>query len=125
MTARRGYSKAFPGGKDRATTGYVLNAIPSGLWKKAQTRARREGRTMRAVLLTLIADWVTSPAADADVVRFDPADLLAASRQVFADFDKQIHGGRAEDVLKHWQALRAAIRAADAEQAQQLEGAAK
>lgn len=40
-------------------------------------------------------------------------ELLAAAKQVAADFDLQIHGGSAVDYMKHWQALVATIAKAE------------
>ena len=41
-------------------------------------------------------------------------DLLCAAKQVYADFEIQIHGGRAEGYLVHRRALKDAIAAVEA-----------
>lgn len=57
---KRGYSKDFivswPTSKQ-----YLLVGIPPALWAKAQSRARRKGLSMRAVLLQLLTDWNQQP----------------------------------------------------------------
>lgn len=40
-------------------------------------------------------------------------DLLTAAKQVWADYDIQIRGGRAHDYMRHWQDLHAAIAKAE------------
>lgn len=46
-------------------------------------------------------------------IRDAAPELLAAAKQLAADFDIQVHGGRAHDHLQHWQALLAAIAKAE------------
>jgi hypothetical protein len=54
---RRGYSKAFP--SDPATAKrYLLDTIPGPLWIAARRRAKREQRSMRAVILQLLTDYI-------------------------------------------------------------------
>lgn len=52
---RRGYSTKFP--KNHASKAYLLDDIPAGLWISARARARREGLSMRALLLHLLTEW--------------------------------------------------------------------
>jgi hypothetical protein len=56
----RGYSKAFRphGGVGKR---YLLDDIPAGLWVTIRTRAKREGVSMRALILQLLTDWVKRP----------------------------------------------------------------
>jgi len=55
--AKRGYSREFTPhgetGKD-----YFLDNVPAGLWLKAKAKAKREGKSMRAAILTLVKAWV-------------------------------------------------------------------
>jgi len=54
MKRTRGYSRAF---KAHGTTGkrYLLGNVPMKLWRAAQIRARRDGLSMRATILHLLA----------------------------------------------------------------------
>jgi hypothetical protein len=57
---KRGYSTAFrPHGKTGKR--YLLDKIPAGLWNEARAKAKREGVSMRALLLQLLQDWVSQP----------------------------------------------------------------
>jgi hypothetical protein len=53
----RGYSRAFP---VRPGTGrrYLLDNIPPRLWRDVRQQARREGVSLRALLLTLLETWL-------------------------------------------------------------------
>jgi hypothetical protein len=55
----RGYSRAFP---VHGETGkrYLLDQIPAGLWAAVRTRCRREGLSIRHLLLRLLTDWIAS-----------------------------------------------------------------
>lgn len=57
MTPKRGYSRDF---KPHGDTGkrYLLDQIPAGLWTAAREKAKREGASMRALLLKLLETWV-------------------------------------------------------------------
>jgi hypothetical protein len=56
-TLRRGYSRAFtPRGQSGRR--YLLDAIPAGLWTAVRARARREGISLRALILQLLTEWV-------------------------------------------------------------------
>jgi hypothetical protein len=53
----RGYSRDFAlNGKPG--TRYLLDSVPLALWTKARAKARREGLSMRALILHLLTDWV-------------------------------------------------------------------
>lgn len=56
---KRGYSRAFRprGGTGRA---YLLDKIPVPLWVAVQEKAKREGVSIRALILTLLQQWVAS-----------------------------------------------------------------
>ena len=57
MAKKRGYSREF---KPHGNTGkrYLLDDIPAGLWTAAREKAKLEGVSMRALLLTLLERWV-------------------------------------------------------------------
>lgn len=59
MAKKRGYSRDF---KPHGDTGkrYLLDKIPAGLWTKARDKAKREGISMRALLLKLLEDWTNA-----------------------------------------------------------------
>jgi hypothetical protein len=54
---KRGYSKDF---KPHGDTGkrYLLDQIPAGLWARVREKAKREGVSLRALILTLLTEWV-------------------------------------------------------------------
>jgi hypothetical protein len=56
-TPKRGYSKAF---RPRGGTGrrYLLDKIPVPLWVAVQEKAKREGVSIRAQILTQLQAWV-------------------------------------------------------------------
>jgi hypothetical protein len=55
--AKRGYSREF---KPHGNSGkrYLLDKIPAGLWWDVKAKARREGISVRALLLGLLKAWV-------------------------------------------------------------------
>ena len=55
-TTRRGYSKAHP--KTEVRKQYLLDYIPPGTWRRVQAKAKREGVSLRALILTLLENWV-------------------------------------------------------------------
>jgi len=69
---KRPYSKDFtPRGVPRQ---YRLAHIPPGMWAAAQARAKRQGLSMRALLLQLIQTWLASdetPPPSSPVVNSD------------------------------------------------------
>jgi hypothetical protein len=54
---KRGYSREF---KPHGNTGkrYLLDDIPAGLWAEVRARAKREGVSVRALILSLLQRWV-------------------------------------------------------------------
>lgn len=56
--AKRGYSREF---KPHGNTGkrYLLDDIPAGLWRDVREKAKREGISIRALILKLLKDWLT------------------------------------------------------------------
>jgi hypothetical protein len=57
MSAKRGYSRDF---KPHGDTGkrYLLDNIPAGLWSDVKAKAKREGVSLRALILRLLSDWL-------------------------------------------------------------------
>lgn len=55
--AKRGYSKEF---RPHGDTGkrYLLDSIPAGLWNDVKDKAKREGVSLRALILQLLREWV-------------------------------------------------------------------
>jgi len=54
---KRGYSRDF---KVHGETGkrYLLDQIPAGLWSAVKTKAKRDGVSLRALILQLLTEWV-------------------------------------------------------------------
>lgn len=59
--AKRGYSRDF---KPHGDTGkrYLLDQIPAGLWASVKTKAKRDGVSLRALILKLLTEWVKTDA---------------------------------------------------------------
>lgn len=59
--AKRGYSRDFT---PHGTSGkrYLLDDIPAGLWSEVKARSKREGISVRALILNLLTQWLASPA---------------------------------------------------------------
>ena len=58
---KRGYSRDFT---PHAETGkrYLLDAIPAGLWSAVRARCKREGISVRALILQLLTAWIEAQA---------------------------------------------------------------
>jgi hypothetical protein len=54
---KRGYSREF---KVHGETGkrYMLDEIPAGMWAEVKAKAKREGISLRALILTLLKEWL-------------------------------------------------------------------
>lgn len=54
---KRGYSREF---KPHGETGkrYLLDEIPAGLWADVKAKCKRDGTSIRAVILTLLKEWL-------------------------------------------------------------------
>lgn len=54
---KRGYSRDF---KPHGDTGkrYLLDEIPAGLWSAVKERSKREGISIRGLILKLLKEWV-------------------------------------------------------------------
>jgi predicted DNA binding CopG/RHH family protein len=57
MTKKRGYSRAFTPQTTRRVT-VTIDRIPPTLLMRVKSRIAREGLSLRAVTLTLWAEWV-------------------------------------------------------------------
>jgi hypothetical protein len=62
MAVKRGYSREF---RPHGDTGkrYLLDDIPAGLWTDVKAKAKREGVSLRALILSLLRDWLAAPSA--------------------------------------------------------------
>jgi hypothetical protein len=62
MTNRqpRGYSREFTPIDRSKAKGYFLPDIPAAFWIAVRARARREGVSMRALILRLLTDWMAT-----------------------------------------------------------------
>ena len=60
VVTKRGYSRDF---KPHGNTGkrYLLDEIPAGLWADVRAKAKREGISLRALILKLLKDWLGVP----------------------------------------------------------------
>jgi hypothetical protein len=57
MCPRRGYSRDFtPHGQSGKR--YLLDDIPAGLWADVKAKAKREGVSIRALILGLLKEWL-------------------------------------------------------------------
>ena len=54
---KRGYSRDFTP-RTETHARYLLDKIPPTLWRDARAKAKREGVSMRALLLRLLTDWL-------------------------------------------------------------------
>jgi hypothetical protein len=54
-TKKRGYSRAFTPRGDGSR--YLLDKIPTPLWNRARAKAKRDGVSMRALILALLEQW--------------------------------------------------------------------
>ncbi len=54
---KRGYSKDFKPHGDSGKR-YLLDEIPAGLWTAVKEKAKRQGVSIRALILTLLKEWV-------------------------------------------------------------------
>ena len=55
--AKRGYSREF---RPHGETGkrYLLDEIPAGLWADVKAKCKREGISIRALILSLLKEWL-------------------------------------------------------------------
>jgi hypothetical protein len=57
MCPKRGYSRDFTPHGDTGKR-YLLDDIPAGLWSKVRSKAKREGVSLRTLILRLLSQWV-------------------------------------------------------------------
>ena len=55
--AKRGYSRDFKVHGDSGKR-YLLDEIPAGLWADVKAKCKRDGISIRAVILKLLTEWV-------------------------------------------------------------------
>ena len=56
---KRGYSKAFTP-RSEGYGRYLLDKIPATLWREAKAKSKRDGVSIRAVLLEALKAWASS-----------------------------------------------------------------
>jgi len=54
---KRGYSRDFTPHGDTGKR-YLLDDIPAGLWSAVKTKAKRQGLSLRALILQLLTEWL-------------------------------------------------------------------
>ncbi len=59
----RGYSREFTPHGDTGKR-YLLDQIPAGLWSDVKAKAKREGISIRALILKLLTEWTAAPAKE-------------------------------------------------------------
>lgn len=57
MAKKRGYSDAFPTTREKRVY-FMLDKIPPALWIRVKAKAKREGVSLRALILGWCQDWV-------------------------------------------------------------------
>lgn len=57
---KRGYSREFTP-RTETYGRYLLDKIPATLWRDVRAKAKREGVSVRAVVLGLLTDWLARP----------------------------------------------------------------
>jgi hypothetical protein len=55
--AKRGYSKDFTPHGDTGKA-YLLDQIPAGLWAAVRAKCKRQGVSVRALILKLLTEWL-------------------------------------------------------------------
>jgi hypothetical protein len=54
---------------------YMLDAIPAGFWATVRLQAKRDGVSMRGLILTLLRDWLATRQAAQTTVAADEVSL--------------------------------------------------
>ena len=57
MTKKRGYTYDFTP-RSETYGRYLLDKIPATLWANVKAKAKRDGVSVRAVILRFLAEWV-------------------------------------------------------------------
>ena len=55
--AKRGYSREFTPKTERRVR-FEIDRIPPTLWERVQAKAKRQGISLRALILTLLTKWL-------------------------------------------------------------------
>lgn len=57
MAKKRGYSNEFPTTREKRVT-FMLDKIPPALWIRVKAKAKREGVSLRTLILGWCQEWV-------------------------------------------------------------------
>lgn len=57
MTKKRGYSREFTPPTEKHGR-YLLDKIPAAFWQRVRAKARRDGVSLRALILRLLREWL-------------------------------------------------------------------
>jgi hypothetical protein len=57
MTKKRGYSDEFPTTREKRVY-FMLDKIPPALWIRVKAKAKREGVSLRSLILGWCKEWV-------------------------------------------------------------------
>lgn len=57
MRAKRGYSREFTPASEKHGR-YLLDKIPADLWRRVRAKAKRDGISVRALILGLLQRWL-------------------------------------------------------------------
>ena len=57
LPTKRGYSRDFTPHGDTGKR-YLLDDIPAGLWTAVKAKAKRQGLSLRALILQLLTEWL-------------------------------------------------------------------
>jgi len=60
MTKKRGYSDEFPTTREKRVY-FMLDKIPPALWIRVKAKAKREGVSLRTLILGWCKEWVEPP----------------------------------------------------------------
>lgn len=99
---KRGYSRDFTPPTD-AHGRYLLDKIPADLWRRVRAKAKREGVSVRALILGLLQQWLGRDVRKADRldVDWDAYAMAVNSKSDAAEFvhhkpDCQAIGGNGD-----------------------------
>lgn len=59
MTKKRGYSREFTTTREKRVS-FMLDKIPPALWIRVKAKAKREGVSLRALILGWLREWAVS-----------------------------------------------------------------
>lgn len=60
MAKKRGYSDEFPTTREKRVY-FMLDKIPPALWIRVKAKAKREGVSLRSLILKWCSEWVERP----------------------------------------------------------------